>query len=120
VLRIDGETARAIGVQVLSSTSVRFVVTTAFPLDRREVLLDSMEAVIRRWRLREAGMADPEPSTPETEYLTDILEDRLVQRFAAPDAQQRNSTAFFRCAGTHVWVRKWKQFVLVRFREGDG
>jgi tetratricopeptide (TPR) repeat protein len=101
-LQIDGETARAIGMQVLSSTSVRFVVTTAFPLDKREVLLNLMEAVIRRWRLREAGMADPEPSTPETEYLTDILEDRLVQRFAAPDAQQRNSTAFFRCAGPHV------------------
>lgn len=101
-LQIDGETARALGMQVLSNTSVRFMVTAAVPLDKVGVLTDLMEAVIRRWRLQEAGMADPEPSTPETEYLTDVLEDGLVQRFTAPDAHQGSSTAFFRCAGTHV------------------
>ena len=93
MLRIDGETARAIGMQVLSNTSVRFVVTTAVPLDKVRALLDLMEAVIRRWRLREAGMADPKPSTPETEHLTDILEDGLVQRFTAPDAHPGSLTA---------------------------
>jgi tetratricopeptide (TPR) repeat protein len=92
-LQIDGETARAIGMQALSNTSVRFVVTTAFPLDKVGVLLDLMEAVIHRWRLQEAGMADPEPSTPETENLTDVLEDGLVQRFTARDAPHRSSTA---------------------------
>jgi tetratricopeptide (TPR) repeat protein len=92
-LQIDGETARTIGVQVLSNTSVRFVVTTAFPLDKRRVLLDLMEAVIHCWQPKEAGMADPEPSTPETEYLTDVLEDDLVQRFTTPATSHMSSTA---------------------------
>jgi tetratricopeptide (TPR) repeat protein len=92
-LQIDGETARAISMQVLSNTSVRFVVTAAFTLDKLGVMLDLMEAVIRRWRLQDAGMADPEPPTAKTEYLTDILEEGLVQRFTTPDAHHSSSTA---------------------------
>ena len=83
-LQIDGETAGTIGIQVLSNTSVRFVVTASFTRDKLGVMLDLMEAVVRRWQLAEAGMADPEPSTPETETLTDDLEEGLVQRFMEP------------------------------------
>ena len=83
-LQSDGETARAIGIQVRSTTSVRFVVTAVFTRDKRRVMLALMAAVIRRWHLKEAGMANPEPSTPETEYLTDDLEDGLTRLFKAP------------------------------------
>jgi tetratricopeptide (TPR) repeat protein len=83
-LQIDGKTARAIGIHTLSNTAVRFVVKAPFTRDKRGAMLDLMEAVVRRWQLEEAGMADPEPSTPETEALTDDLEDGLSQRFVEP------------------------------------
>jgi hypothetical protein len=92
-LQIDGATAGRIGIQVLSNTSLRFVVKAPFAWDKRGAMLDLMEAVIRRWRLQEAGMAEPEPSTPETEYLTDVLEDGLVQRFTTPATSHMSSTA---------------------------
>jgi tetratricopeptide (TPR) repeat protein len=84
-LKTGGKTAEALGLRVCSNTRVRFVVKAPFKIAKLGVFLDLIEAIVRRWQLTDIGMADPEPSTPETEYLTDVLEEGMTRLFARPE-----------------------------------
>jgi hypothetical protein len=86
-LGINGQTAALLRLRVYSQTDVRFVVTAPFPRAMVKVLLDQMIAIVVRWQLQTVGMADPEPSTPETELLTDALEEGLIDRFLTAKRQ---------------------------------
>ena len=79
-VQVDGQTAALLKMRVLSDTSVRFALTAPFPQKQLPSVLSIIQGVIQQWPLTQVGMDTPEPATPETEQLTDLLEENLVQR----------------------------------------
>lgn len=77
---IAGHTAAMLGLRVLSDTSARFVVRAPFPREGLDVVVNLIIAIAHHWKLATIGMADPQPSTPATEALTDAVEEGLIQR----------------------------------------
>lgn len=76
---ISGHTAMRLGTRVLSKHSVRFFLRG--PIDRETAsrLAGLIAATAHHWQLTDVGMADPNPSTPEMEALTNLLEETLLQ-----------------------------------------
>jgi tetratricopeptide (TPR) repeat protein len=76
---IPGHIAIRLGMRVLSKQSVRFVLRTPIPQETAPRVAELIAAAAHHWRLAEVGMADPNPFTPETEALTDLIEEALLE-----------------------------------------
>lgn len=76
---IPGPTAMRLGMRVLSKHRVRFLLRG--PITREAVprCSELIAAAAHDWQLAEVGMADPKPSTPEMEALTDLIEEALLE-----------------------------------------
>jgi tetratricopeptide (TPR) repeat protein len=85
---ISGHTAIRLGTRVLSKHSVRFFLRG--PIDRETAprLAGLIAATAHHWQLAEVGMADPNPSTPETEALTDLIEEALLHHGLTMEDEQ--------------------------------
>ena len=80
-LEVDGSLSRVVGLQVLSDVAVRFFVKSPFSSCQLNTVLDLIEQCVCTWKLEEVGMTTLKDCTPETEQLTNILEEGLVRRF---------------------------------------
>lgn len=76
---IPGQTAVRFGMRVLSKQSVRFLLRDPIPRDTVPRFAQLIAATAHHWRLAEVGMANPNPSAPETEALTDLIEEALLR-----------------------------------------
>lgn len=77
---IPGQIAMQLTMRVLSKHSVCFLLRGPIPRETAPRLAELIAATADHWRLAEVGMADPNPSTPEMETLTDLIEEALLQR----------------------------------------
>ena len=77
---IPGQTAVRLGMRVLSKHSVSFLLRGPITRETAPRCAELIAAAAHDWRLTEVGMADPNPSTPEMEALTDLMEEALLQR----------------------------------------
>lgn len=77
---IPGQIAIRLAMRVLSKHSVCFLLRGPIPRETAPRFAELIAAAAHHWRLAEVGMADPNPSTPEMEALTDLIEEALLQR----------------------------------------
>lgn len=85
---IPGQIAMRLGVRVLSKQSVRFVLRAPIARETAPRFAQLIAATAHHWRLTEVGIADPNPSTPELEALTDLIEEALLQRSLTVEDEQ--------------------------------
>lgn len=85
---IPGQIAMRLAMRVLSKQNVRFLLRDPIPRDTVPRFAELIVATAQHWRLAEVGMADPHPSTPETEALTDLIEEALLQRGLTMEDEQ--------------------------------
>jgi hypothetical protein len=76
---IPGQTAVRLRVRVLSQQSVRFVLREPIARETAPRFAELIAATVHHWQLAEVGLADPKPSTPEMEALTDLIEEALLE-----------------------------------------
>ena len=76
---IPGQIAMQLKVRVLSQHSVRFLLRGPIAQESAPRFAELIAATVHHWRLAEVGMADPNPFTPETEALTDLIEEALLE-----------------------------------------
>lgn len=75
---LPGRTAVQLSVRVLSQRSVRFVLREPIAQETVPRVAELIAAAAHDWQLTEVGMTDPNPSTPELEALTDLMEETLL------------------------------------------
>lgn len=85
---IPGQTAMRLAMRLLSKHSVRFFLRG--PITREAVprCVELIVATVHHWQLAEVGMADPIPSTPEMEALTDLIEEALLKHALTTENDQ--------------------------------
>lgn len=75
---ISGRTALCLGMRTMEKLTVRFFLKGAISREIVPRVAELIAATAHDWQLAEVGMADPTPSTPELEALTDLIEEALL------------------------------------------